>query len=190
MDQHLAHLRAYWKRHKSFPPMSALTEVLGLASKGGVFKVMGKLVEAGYLARTEGRRFAPTRKFFAYPVLGDVRAGLPQPVQQEAQPELLSVEDLLLDHPSRTSYCRVRGDSMSGVGLLDGDFVVTVANLPTAPGDIVVAAVDGEVTVKYLRRDDQGWFLEPANPAYPVIRPDGSLEVLGVVTGMFRKYRR
>lgn len=190
MQHHLDALRTYWKRHKSFPPMSGLADVLGLASKGGVFKVMGKLVDEGYLSRAEGRRFAPTKKFFAYPVLGDVRAGLPQRAEASADPELLNVEDLLLDQPTKSSYCRVRGDSMEGAGLHDGDFVVMVAGLAAKPGDVVVAVVDNEVTVKHLRQDDQGWFLEPANPAYPVLRPQGSLEVLGVVTGMFRKYRR
>lgn len=189
MPHHLATLRTYWKRHKSFPPMSGLAEVLGLASKGGVFKVLGRLVDEGYLARAEGRRFAPTKKFFSYPVLGDVRAGLPQRVEEPAEPDLMSVEDYLLDQPTKSSYCRVRGDSMEGAGLRDGDFVVMVAGMPASAGDVVVAVVDEEVTVKYLRQDDQGWFLEPANPSYPVLRPQGSLEVLGVVTGMFRKYR-
>lgn len=101
----------------------------------------------------------------------------------------MSVEDYLLDQPTKSSYCRVRGDSMEGAGLRDGDFVVMVAGMPASAGDVVVAVVDEEVTVKYLRQDDQGWFLEPANPSYPVLRPQGSLEVLGVVTGMFRKYR-
>lgn len=190
MLHHLAALRTHWKRHKSFPPMSGLAEVLGLASKGGVFKVMGKLVDAGYLTRTKGRRFAPSKKFFSYPLLGDVRAGLPQRVEAPADPELLSVEDYLLDEPSKSSFCRVRGDSMEGAGLRDGDLVVLNAELPARPGDVVVAVVDGEVTVKHLRQDRLGWFLEPANPAYPALRPEGSLEVLGVVTGMFRKYRR
>jgi repressor LexA len=170
--------------------MSGLAEVLGLASKGGVFKVMGRLVEAGYLARAEGRRFAPTKLFFSYPLLGDVRAGLPQRAEAAGEPELLCVDDVLLDQPATSSYCRVRGDSMEGAGLQDGDFVVMVSGLPATPGDIVVAVVDNEVTVKHLRQDSAGWFLEPANPAYPVLRPEGSLEVLGVVTGMFRKYRR
>lgn len=57
------------------------------------FKVLGRLVDEGYLARAEGRRFAPTKKLFSYPVLGDVRAGLPQPVEQPTEPDLMSVED-------------------------------------------------------------------------------------------------
>lgn len=189
-DKHLASLQAHWKRHKAFPPMAKLTEVLGLTSTGGVFKVLGRLTEAGYLERVEGR-IAPTKRFFARPVFGTVRAGQPQPASQEDPYDTLSLEDYLVEHPERTSYCHVRGDSMRDAGILDGDIAVVEANTLPRPGDIVVAIVDGQTTVKYLRLDQAGaWQLEPANPAYEVIKPTGSLEVLGVVTGSFRRYRR
>jgi repressor LexA len=170
--------------------MAKLTEVLGLASTGGVFKVLGRLTDAGYLERVDGR-IAPTKRFFERPVLGTVRAGTPHLASQEDLDDRLSVEDYLVDHPERTSFCHVRGDSMKDAGLLDGDVGVVEANTLPRPGDIVVAVVDGQITVKYLRMDAGGaWFLEPANSAYEPIRPDGSLEVLGVVTGSFRRYRR
>jgi repressor LexA len=120
-----------------------------------------------------------------------VRAGHPQPASQEDPYDTLNVEDYLVEHPERTSYCHVRGDSMRDAGLLDGDVAVVEANTMPRPGDIVVAVVDGQMTVKYLRLDSAGaWQLAPANPAFEVITPLGSLEVLGVVTGSFRRYRR
>jgi len=189
-DKYLAALRAHWKKHKSFPAMAKLADVLGLASSGGVFKVLGRLVDAGYLERADGR-IAPTKKFFALPLLGTVRAGLPQPADQDEGYELVSVEDFLVQHPERTSFCRVKGDSMRDAGLLDGDMVVVEANSPTKSGDIVVAVVDNEITVKYLRaHKPTGWRLEPANVAYDVIYPGSSLEVLGVVVGSFRRFDR
>ena len=189
-DKHLKALRIYWKRHRTFPSMAKLTEVLNLASSGGVFKVVGRLVEAGYLERVEGR-IAPTRAFFALPMLGLVRAGVPQPAGQDDGFEVLDLEDHLIDDPERTSLCRVRGDSMRDAGLNDGDVVVVEANTPPRAGDIVVAVVDEQVTVKYLRADTAGeWFLEPANAAYEAIHPTSSLEVLGVVISSFRRYRR
>ena len=188
--KHLATLRTHWKRHKAFPSMAKLADLLGMASTGGVFKALGRLVEAGYLERVDGR-VAPTKKFFALPITGTVRAGLPQPADQTEEPELMSIEDYLVDHPERTSYCRVKGDSMRDAGLLDGDMVVVEANSPTRTGDIVVAVVDNEITVKYLRVDKMGeWRLEPANPDYDVIIPTKSLEVLGVVVGSFRRFDR
>ena len=171
--------------------MAKLAEVLGLASSGGVFKVLGRLVDAGYLERVAGGRIAPTNKFFALPLLGTVRAGLPQPADQDESHELVSIEDYLVDHPERTNFCRIKGDSMRDAGLLDGDLVVVEANSPTKSGDIVVALVDNEITVKYLRADRRKrWRLEPANPAYGVISPTGSLEVLGVVVGLVRRFDR
>ncbi len=54
----------------------------------------------------------------------------------------------------------------------------------------MVAVVDGEITVKYLRSSRGRFWLEAANPDYPPIKPDGSLEILGVVVGSVRRYRR
>ena len=125
--KHLASLQSYWKRHKAFPSMAKLTEVLGLSSSGGVFKVLGKLTEAGYLERVDGGRIAPTSKFFERPVVGHARAGLPQPASQDVHDEHINVEDFLVERPDRTSFVHVRGDSMKNAGLLDGDLVRCIA---------------------------------------------------------------
>jgi len=186
---YLAALRTYWKKHAAFPSMAKLCEVLGLTSTSSVFAAVGRLTEAGYLERVEGR-IAPTKRFFARPVLGPVRAGVPQPASQE-QPELLTIDDYLIDDPNRTSLHKVRGDSMRDAAVLDGDLVVVEHNAPAKPGDIVIACVDNELTVKTLRLDETGaYFLEAANPAYLAIRPTSSLEVLGVVIGVIRRVRR
>lgn len=187
-DKHLNALRVYWKAHKAFPSMAKLADVLGLASSGGVFKVIGRLVDAGFLERLDGR-IAPTRDFFALPVLGKVRAGLPQAVDQSAGLDTVGVEDYLIHHPERTVFCRVRGDSMRDAGMLDGDMVVVERHRPTQSGDIVVALVDNELTVKYLYplKGGLGWVLKPAHPDYPDIVAQQSLEVLGVVVGVFRR---
>jgi repressor LexA len=187
--QYLALLRTHWKRHQAFPSMAKLCSVLGLSSTGSVFALVGRLVDAGYLERTEGR-IAPSRKFFARPVIGPVRAGLPQPVSQE-EPELLTIDDYLIDDANRTTLHRVRGDSMRNVGILDGDLVVVEHNTPTKPGDIVVAYVDNELTVKTLKLDDKGaYYLQPENEAFQPIVPTTSLELLGVVIGSLRRMRR
>ncbi len=189
--RHLDALRVYWKDNKAFPSMAKLADVLGLASSGGVFKVIGRLVDAGFLERVEGR-IAPTREFFALPVLGNVRAGLPQLEDQTAGMETVGVEDYLIRHPERTVFCRVRGDSMKDAGMLDGDMVVVERNRPTKLGDIVVALVDHEMTVKHLFPGPgaSSWILRPANPDYPDIVAQESLEIVGVVVGVFRRLGR
>lgn len=188
-DKYLAAMRAYWKRHMAFPSMVKLCVVLGLSSTSSVFALVGRLCDAGYLERTEGR-IAPGKLFFARPMLGPVRAGLPQPVSQE-EPGLLSLDDYLIDEPNSTSLHRVRGDSMKDAGIFENDIVVVEHNSPTKPGDIVVAYADDELTVKVLRLDADGkYFLEAANPAYKPIHPAHSLELLGVVVSVVRRVRR
>ena len=65
---------------------------------------------------------------------------------------------------------RVQGDSMSGAGISDGDLLVVDRSLRPADGDVIIASVDGDFTVKTYRRDKDGIRLEPATPAYPAIR--------------------
>ncbi|MES2784229.1 MAG: S24 family peptidase [Pseudomonadota bacterium] len=104
---------------------------------------------------------------------------------------MLTIDDYLVPDPNRTFLARVKGDSMKDASLLDGDMVVVQKNCPTKVGDIVVAVIDGRVTVKYLRQQPDGrLYLQAANPAFADILPEGELEILGVVVGQFRSYRR
>lgn len=187
--KHLATLQRHWKQHHTFPSLAKLAEVMGLAGAGSVFQAVGRLVEEGFLQRVDGR-LAPTKRFFARRVLGSVRAGVPQEAQVSEDVELMNADDVLVRHPERTSFAHVRGDSMNGAGLLDGDIVVVEHNTPARPGDVVVAVVDGATTVKTLVLEDGEFVLAPANAAFETIRPGSSLEVLGVVVGSFRTMRR
>lgn len=187
-QRYLATLRTHWKSAKSFPSLAKLGEMLGMSSTASVFEMVARLEEAGYLTRRDGR-VAPGRRFFAYPVLGTVRAGLPQPASDEAF-EFLSVEELLIREPNRTAMCHVRGDSMKDAGLLDGDVVVVELNSVVEAGDIVVAAVDGQLTVKYLRKAASGYFLAPANADFEPIYPKTSLDIVGLVTGSCRTIKK
>lgn len=188
-EKYLAALRTHWKLHNVFPPMSQLCDVVGLSAKSSIFALVGRLTESGYLQRLDGR-IAPTKKFFARPLLGAVRAGLPQPVTQE-EPELITLDDYLIDEPNRTSFHRVKGDSMKDLGIFEGDLLAVEHNSPTKPGDVVVAYADGDLTVKTLRLDGDGkFYLEAANSAYASIYPKTSLEILGVVVSVVRRLRR
>lgn len=188
--QHLERLRTYWKEHHAFPSIAKLCEVVGMASTASVFDMVSRLKDAGYVQRVEGR-IAPTKLFFGRPLVGHVHAGLPQPLQDEDDFQVLTIDDYLVPDPNRTFLARVKGDSMSDAALIDGDLVVVQKNAPTRVGDIVVAVVDGQVTVKHLRqRPDGRFYLQPANSAFADIVPEGELEILGVVVGCFRAYRR
>ena len=86
---------------------------------------------------------------------------------------------------------RVRGDSMKDANIVEANLVVVEHNSPTKAGDIVLAVVDGELTVKTLAIDGKGrFYLGAANAAYRPIRPTTSLELLGVVVSVVRRVRR
>jgi repressor LexA len=78
---------------------------------------------------------------------------------------------------------------MIDAGILDGDTVVVEKRAAAEIGDIVVAIVDNEFTLKRLAREKGRVVLRPENKAYPVIRPAADLEIFGVVVGQFRSYR-
>ena len=82
----------------------------------------------------------------------------------------------------------VKGDSMMDAGIVQDDVVIVEKKQLANIGDIVVAIVDGEFTLKTLGRESGQFVLYPANKAYPTIRPQGRLEIFGVVVGQFRKY--
>lgn len=100
---HLAAVRTHLCRLKAFPPKSKVAGTLGLSSSGSVFAV-GRLTESGFLERVEVR-IAMTRKFFSYPVIGRVCAGLPQPTSKDSF-EMLNSEDVLA-RDSTTAECAV-----------------------------------------------------------------------------------
>ena len=77
---------------------------------------------------------------------------------------------------------------MIEAGLIEGDKLIVKRGVPSKAGDIVVAIVDGEFTVKYLAKDSRGFYLKPGNAAFDDIRPQNELELFGRVTGCFRVY--
>jgi repressor LexA len=83
----------------------------------------------------------------------------------------------------------VKGDSMIDAGIHPRDVVVVEKRVAANVGDIVVAIIDNEFTLKRLDREKGRIVLWPENKAYPVIRPKGDAEIFGVVVGLFRKYR-
>ena len=117
-----------------------------------------------------------------------VMAGFPSPAEQYVE-RPLDLNELLVARPAATYFVRAAGDSMTGVGIQDGDLLVVDRSLDPADGAVVIACVDGEFTVKTYRRDAGGVRLEAANPAYPPIRFAGEMElrVFGVVTAVVHR---
>ena len=85
---------------------------------------------------------------------------------------------------------RVRGDSMTGVGIFDGDTIIVDRSIEARSGQIVLAVVDGEFTVKRLVINSSGCYLHPENDDFPVLelRGESELQIWGVVTSSIRKH--
>ena len=122
-----------------------------------------------------------------------VAAGLPSPADDHVEKHL-DISEFLIDHAASTFFVTIKGDSMIDVGLLPDDKVIVDRSKTPSIGDIVLAVVDREFTIKIL---DYGANkmprLMPANssgtyrPIY--IRPDTQFEIFGVVTGSFRRFK-
>lgn len=113
---------------------------------------------------------------------GEVRAGFPSPAEDYVEAELDLVQHLVR-HPSATFYVRAKGDSMHDYGIFDGDILIVDRSLEPRPGAILVAAVDGDLTVKRYELIGQRPCLVAGNPHYPPISLNGhDCHVWGVVT--------
>ncbi len=189
-SEYLSRLQDYYVDWKSIPSYAKLCEVFGIASKSWVKTILTRLSAAGFIERTPDGMWVPTRQFFARPLAESaVQAGMPVSVTA-TQGEYLVIDEMLIDTPSRTTLIPVKGDSMIDAGIHDGDIAVVEKRTHANLGDIVVAIVDNEFTLKTLDKERGKYVLRPANPAYPVIRPQGTLEIFGVLVGLVRKYRK
>lgn len=119
-----------------------------------------------------------------------VKAGFPSPAADYAE-QSLDFNDLLVHRRASTFCLRVSGDSMEGAGILPGDLVVVDRSLQANHRDVVVAAVDGEFTLKRLMLEEEKVVLHPENPWYPDIELDrrNELEIFGVVTAVVRQLK-
>ena len=118
-----------------------------------------------------------------------VAAGFPSPADDHLEGPI-DLNAHLVTHPAATFVVRVEGDSMIGAGIRDGDLLVVDRSREAVSGAIVVAVVDGELTVKRLRVGRQGVRLEPENPAFKpiVVRENAELVIWGVVAHAIRSY--
>ena len=125
----------------------------------------------------------------AHEVTARCCAGFPSPAEQY-QETPLDLNELLVKRPAATFFVKVQGESMIGEGIHDGDLLVVDRSLRPASGDVIIACVDGDFTVKTYRRDKSGVRLEPANPNYPVIRlrPGQELDYFGKVTACIHRF--
>jgi SOS regulatory protein LexA len=183
----LATLRRFWRANHRLPTYSELAQVFGYRSKNAAFRLAVKLIDEGYVEKDERGRLKPRGERFGVPLMGYVQAGFPSPAEEELI-DTLSLEDYLIENPEASFMLKVSGDSMIDAGIHEGDIVIVERGRRAKNGDIVLACVDNDWTLKYYRRTGKDIELVPANPKYPIIRPREELSLGGVVKSVIRRY--
>jgi len=115
--------------------------------------------------------------------LSPISAGFPSPADDYVD-QSLDLNEYLVKHPAATFFVRVKGDSMTGAGIQDGDILIVDRSLEPTDNKVVIAAMDGEFTVKRISRKGEKLYLIPDNPDYdPVeLHEDMDFSIWGVVT--------
>ena len=118
-----------------------------------------------------------------------VAAGFPSPADDTH--ETFDIVSHIVQHPTATFFMRVAGDSMTGAGIFDGDLLVVDRSIEAQTGDIVVAVLNGEFTIKRFRRNGTNIELVPENTKYrKITMHEGmELEIWGVVTGTYKSFK-
>ena len=180
-------LVSFYRNQKRMPTYTEMMDLFEVRSKSVVSYWIDKLIEKGILEKDAQGYLKLSGISFGIPLVGSIAAGLPASAEENAH-DIVSMDDYLVDKPESSFLLSVTGDSMIGAGIMDGDLVVVDRNRSPQNGDIVLAEVDGQWTMKYFRRRGREVVLEAANPAYPTIYPREELKIGGVITASVRKY--
>ncbi len=177
------------------PSLADLAIAFGVSSKNSIAKVVNTLVNEKHIEKDpKGRiKIIPVPQsedggFFpmTLPLFGPIAAGFAAPVEEHAE-EKITIESYLVKNKDSTFLLRVKGDSMIGAGIHEGDLVVVDRSKKPKPEDIVVGILDGEYTLKRLKKGQGKYYLQAENPEYPDLYAMEELKVAGVVVGMIRK---
>ncbi|MBI3802283.1 MAG: repressor LexA [Nitrospirae bacterium] len=180
---------------QGFPPsLREIAHHFKMADPKGAKKHLDALVRKGIIQRLPGRSRAiriagtPVPKGRLLPILGTVRAGLPLLSEENIDGQLW-VDPAIA--PGEAAFLlRVKGESMIGAHIMEGDYVVVQKRPMVQNGEIAVVLVDGETTLKYFSKKQGVVILSPAHPQMRpiVIEKDRSVEVLGKVIAVVRMY--
>lgn len=179
-------LKRFFKKNRRLPSYAEMSSLFNFSSKNAVFKIVQQWITEGILTK-EGNKIAPTSVFFALPLMGLIKAGFP--ILAEEDKKYLTLDDYLIEDPISSFLLTVSGDSLVEIGIFDGDIVVVEKRKEAQSGDVVLAEIDREWTLKILRRDQNRTYLISANVHYPPFFPKNELKIHGVVKAVIRKLR-
>ena len=184
------------------PTLEELREDLGMGSKNAVLSHLAALVKKGYIERSSKardirvlKRADRERAFdrnlevgheIEMPLIGTVAAGTPVLTEENIE-RFIYVPNYLVQSKQPCFALRVHGDSMQNAGIHDGDLVIVQSTQLANNGDIVVALIGNEVTVKRLIMKEKQRYLKAENPAFSDIHPDEPWSLQGKVLALIRE---
>jgi len=180
-------ITAFFRDQGRMPTYSEIAEIIGVRSKSVVHFWVAKLLSAGILQKDAKGFLFLRRNPRALKLAGEVCAGFPSPAEEELR-DIISFDEYLIRNPETSFLLSVTGDSMIEAGIREKDLVIVEKNKEPQNGDIILAEVDGNWTMKYFRRRGKMVTLEAANSKYPPIIPRMDLRIAGVITAVVRKY--
>jgi SOS regulatory protein LexA len=180
-------LKKFYWRNKRMPSVGELARLFRFKSKNAVRYWIEQWVEKELLQKDATGRLLPGRSFNPLKVLGTVQAGWPSPAEEEMA-DTISLDDWLIENKESSFMLKVSGDSMIDAGIHPGDIVILNRGRSPKHGDVVVAEIDHEWTIKFFERHGQSVTLRPANRRYKPLTPKEELRLAGVVTAVVRKY--
>lgn len=173
------------REHGCSPSIPELQKAFAIRSPNGVAGHLNALVQKGVLRRAKrGSRNMDPVESPAMPLYGAIPAGFPERATAEAGENAL----FAIHRTPGTFALRVRGHSMIGAAIMDGDLVLVDPNMEPRANQIVAALIDGESTLKRLVNVDGEYFLKAENPDFPELRPRDELQIQGVVRAVIRSY--
>src|SRR5262245_59420172 len=186
---------------RGYPPtLREIGEHLGIRSTNGVNDHLKALEKKGYLEREDLKSRAlrpisaegagPTGQMVEVPILGRVAAGEPILAIEQAE-DTVKVDRFFIGASREVFALRVKGDSMIEAGIVDGDYIFVKKQLSANRGDIVVAMINDEATVKYFYPESDQIVFRPANQRLqPIVvkrRDFKSVNLIGLVMGVYRR---
>lgn len=181
----------YQGRHRGITPtLQEIAEYLGLNAVSTIHVHIRDLVRMGYLEHRwnekRGLRILDPEKKNTWKLMGTIAAG--KPIEAIEDPGSLDIPEELFG-AGNNYLLRVTGESMIEEGIRDGDYVVVRHSDSADEGEMIVALVNGEVTLKRFFRDKNTIRLQPSNPSMkPLFVSPDDLRIQGIVVGLLRKY--
>ena len=193
-------LRQFFTERKRMPSFAELMDLWGYKTKSAVHYRVQELADRGIVRKDGTGRILPHHLETGTKLLGVVEAGFPSAAEEELL-DVMNFDEYLTPNKESSYILKVKGDSMKDAGIQPGDMVIVERRGSYKVGQIVIAMIDGEYTIKYLRKRGlpaatggsaaqagEQYYLEPANSRYKPIYPKESFKIEAVVTAVVRKY--